>query len=338
MVSNHDDLVYKFAEQIKNINNVKLLYENKNIFSKKFVKPLFDQLKTINEIDKKRDLGIKLKLLQERIDLLVNEKKEAIERDNDILWEPSYDLMLPASNFTPGSIHVLQLMINNIIDFFKKFNFKIINYSELTTTKFCFDDLNVPLDHPGRSDRDTFYIDDKHLLRSQCTATTLQAAIDMNKNHDIRIISFGNVYRNDTDDATHSHQFTQIDFMWIKENLSLANHKWFIQHFINHIFGENLKIRFRLSHFPFTEPSLEVDVQCWNCQSGCNLCKFTKWIEILGSGLLHPNVIKSIGLSPKMRGLAAGIGIERLVMIKHGITDIRDLYNNDFRFNEQFKG
>ncbi|WP_036498682.1 phenylalanine--tRNA ligase subunit alpha [[Mycoplasma] testudinis] len=331
------ELLAKLADRIKNITQPKLLVETKNIFHKEFVKPFFDSLRNLKDVSAKKALGSELKILQEQIENLIQSKKIELEQMQEKIDKPNYDLMLPPSNLKAGSNHVLQLMIDQVINFFKQFNFKIINLPELTSTKFCFDDLNVPSDHPGRAETDTFYIDDYQLLRSQCTAATVQAAASLNKLRDIRVLSFGNVYRNDTTDATHSHQFMQVDFMWIKENMSLANHKWFIQSFLNYIFGSNLKNRFRLSYFPFTEPSLEVDVECWNCQNGCTLCKFTKWIEILGSGILHPNVIKAIGLPKKMRGIAAGIGIERLVMLKHGITDMREIYSNDFRFNEQFK-
>lgn len=331
------EIINKLNERIKSVDNVRALHEIKNIFSKEFIKPLFQQLSTLENADEKRNFGQNLQNIQKQVDQIIELKKNEIELEKDRQEKPDYDVMLPANTLLSGTNHVLQLMIDKINSFFKQFNFKIFNGNELTTTQLCFDFLNIPDDHPGRSVRDTFYINDKNLLRTQCTASTLQAAIHLNKLRDIRVLSFGNVYRNDTDDATHSHQFTQVDFMWIREKMSLANLKWFMQHFINFIFSENVKTRFRLSHFPFTEPSFEVDVRCWNCKNGCSICKNSRWIEILGSGLLHHNVLRAIGVSPKMSGLAAGIGIERLVMIKHGINDIRNLYDNDFRFNDQFE-
>lgn len=337
MIFNEDELILKLKERIKNIENVRVLYEVKNVFTKEFVKPLYEQLSNIENKEEKREFGQKLQKLQNIINELINETKEIIELYHDQDFKPDYDLMLPSNNLMLGNSHVLQQIINNLVTFFKQFHFKIVDSDELTTTNFCFDVLNVPNDHPGRSSKDTFYINQKYLLRTHCTASTIKAVQQMNKLKDIRVVSFGNVYRNDTDDATHSHQFTQLDFMWIRRDMSLANLKWFIQKFINHIFNENIKIRFRLSYFPFTEPSFEVDIRCWNCTNGCAICKYTCWIEILGSGLLHPNVLKFVSINSKLSGLAAGIGIERIAMIKHGINDIRDLYRNDFRFNEQFR-
>lgn len=334
---NPQNLLAKLEDRIKNVNQTKLLFEVRNIFHKEYVKPLFDTLKNSNDVAFKKTFGSQLKVFQEQINNIIGTKKAQIELVQEEVKKPPYDLMLPSNNLQGGNKHVLILMIEQIVSFFKQFNFKIVNLPELTSIKYCFDDLNVPIDHVSRNEKDTFYINDEKLLRSQCTAATIQTVAATNKSKDIRIVSFGNVYRNDTTDAIHSHQFIQVDFMWIKEKLSLANHKWFIQNFLNHIFGRDLKNRFRLSFFPFTEPSLEVDVECWNCQNGCFLCKFSKWIEILGSGILHPNVIKAAGLPKNMQGLAAGIGVERLTMLKYGITDLRDLYNNDFRFNEQFQ-
>ncbi|WP_033159742.1 phenylalanine--tRNA ligase subunit alpha [Mycoplasmoides alvi] len=337
MLFNHDELIWQLKEEIKDIDNVRKLYEIKNVFTKKFIKPLFQHLASTENEDQKKEIGLQLKILQDEINLLVENTKNKIEDQIDQVFSPNYDMMLPANNLFSGTNHILQKTIDEIILFFQKFNFKIVNNNELTTTTFCFDVLNIPIDHPGRSTKDTFYVDNKHLLRTQCTASTIQAVLQMNQQKDIRVLSFGNVYRNDTDDATHSHQFKQVDFIWIRQNMSLTNLKWFIQKFISYIFSDGIKTRFRLSYFPFTEPSFEVDVKCWNCQKGCNVCKQSGWIEILGSGLLHPVVIKSVGINSKFSGLAAGIGIERLAMIKHEINDIREFYENDFRFNDQFK-
>ncbi|MDC4163679.1 phenylalanine--tRNA ligase subunit alpha [Mycoplasma sp. T363T] len=330
-------IIDDFNKTISSIKEKKELIVTKNIFIKKHVTPLFGELKKIVDLEEKKAFGKNLNLLQTKINEIFETKQSSLEVDSDQVQKPNYDLMIPALNLVDGSMHPLNLVINQIVEFFKKFNFTIVNYPELVTVKHCFDDLNIPMDHPGRATTDTFYIDNKKILRTHCTAGTIQAISAMNKHKDIRVISFGNVYRNDTDDATHSHQFMQMDFMWVKKNLSLANLKWFVTKFIEHMFGSDLKTRFRLSHFPFTEPSFEVDVECWNCQNGCFLCKRTRWIEIMGSGVLHPNVLKAANInSEEMVGIAAGIGIERVAMLKNNITDIRDFYLNDFRFNKQF--
>ncbi len=332
----HEALINALKAQIQAASGPRALHEIKNVFTKERVKPLYETLAGL-PADQKPEFGRKLKLLKDEIDALVEGVKKQMEDKSDQALVPKYDLMLPPNSLFPGTNHVLQKTIDDVIVFFKRFNFKIVNHCELTTTAYCFDVLNIPLDHPGRRPQDTFYVDDKRLLRTQCTASTIQAAAQLHQKNDIRVVSFGNVYRNDTDDATHSHQFTQIDFIWIRPGISLANLKWFMQQFVNFVFASNVKIRFRLSHFPFTEPSIEVDVRCWNCQNGCAVCKQTRWVEIIGSGLLHPVVLKSIGIGADRSGFAAGIGAERLAMIHNEINDIREFYENDFRFNEQFR-
>lgn len=175
------------------------------------------------------------------------------------------------------------------------------------------------------------------MLRTHCTTTTAEL-IHNALNKDIRIMSFGNVYRKDDDDATHSHQFMQIDFVWIKENLTIANLKWLIDSLIKYLFGNQLETRYRLSFFPFTEPSFEVDVQCFKCNlKGCSVCKYSTWIEIMGTGMLHQNVLSAANLDPNLKGLAFGIGVDRIAMLKYEIDDIRYLYSNNIKFNKQIK-
>lgn len=215
-------------------------------------------------------------------------------------------------------------------------NFKIESGNEVVRTIDNFDKLNISKDHPARQGNDSFFIDEEMMLRTHCTATTA-TVIDQNTSKDIRVVSFGNVYRKDDDDATHSHQFNQIDLVWVKDGLSLQNLKWLIHEMLKYIFGPKVETRFRLSHFPFTEPSFEVDMTCPYCGgNGCAICKNTGWIELLGAGMLHANVLKFAGVNIKS-GLAAGVGVDRLAMIKYGITDIRDLYSNDFRILNSFK-
>ena len=173
------------------------------------------------------------------------------------------------------------------------------------------------------------------MLRAHNTAISAEA-MHKNKNaKDLRVLTWGNVYRNDDDALTHSHQFTQLDIVWVKEGLTVANLKWILTSFLQYRYGKDVKLRFRLSYFIFTEPSIEVDVECPRCHGkGCSMCKGSGYIEVLGSGMWNQNVLKAAGFKTTT-GFAAGIGIERLAMIKYGITDIRDLYNNDFRFLKQ---
>ncbi len=248
--------------------------------------------------------------------------------------------MIPADYLQSGSLNPVQIVIDQIIDFFERLSFDIIFDNEITTTDLNFTKLNIKDDHPARSLSDTFYISDKELLRVHCTSVTAKVLQEKNKQSEIKSVAFGNVFRKDDDDATHSHQFNQIDIVWVKEGLSISNLKWLIDALMKHLFKKNTKTRFRLSQFPFTEPSMEVDISCFVCDGkGCNVCKKTGWIEILGSGLLHPNVLENAGIdSNKFSGIAAGLGIDRIVMLKYGINDIRYIYENDFRILKQFRG
>ena len=208
---------------------------------------------------------------------------------------------------------------------------------ELETDRFCFELLNLPKGHPARDMQDSFYITDEHLLRTQTSAVQARTMLANEEKKPIRMICPGKTYRRE-DDATHSHQFTQAEGLVIDENISLADLKGTLEIFAKKIIGENSKLRFRPSYFPFTEPSYEVDVSCFKCGGkGCNLCKNTGWIEILGSGMVHPNVLRMCGYDPeKYSGFAFGLGLERIAMFKYGIPDMRYLYANDIRFLSQF--
>lgn len=236
-----------------------------------------------------------------------------------------------------GSMHLLNIVLDDAIKFFEQLNFEVVSGNEVVTDQFNFHNLNIPKNHPSRNMQDSFFINEELLLRTHCTVTTAQK-IYQNKNDDIRVLSYGNVYRKDDDDATHSHQFTQLDLVWVNKNINVANLKWLIDSFLKYLFENNdIQTRYRLSYFPFTEPSFEVDVSCFKCQQkGCSICKKTGWIEILGAGLLNMNVLRLADIKNSV-GLAAGIGIERIAMLKYGISDIRDFYNNNFAFIKQFK-
>ena len=209
---------------------------------------------------------------------------------------------------------------------------------ELETDKFCFELLNLPQGHPARDMQDSFYITDEYLLRTQTSAVQARTMLANEEKSPIRMICPGKTYRRE-DDATHSHQFTQAEGLVIDKNISLADLKGTLEIFAKKIIGENTKIRFRPSYFPFTEPSYEVDISCFKCGGkGCNICKQTGWIEVLGSGMVHPNVLRMCGYDPdKYSGFAFGLGLERIAMFKYGIPDMRYLYANDVRFLSQFE-
>ena len=253
------------------------------------------------------------------------------------LEEETIDITLPSEKIKRGSKHPLNRIIEDVEDLFVSMGYDVVTGPELETDEYCFERLNLPKGHPARDMQDSFYITSEYLLRTQTSAVQARVMMANEEKGPIRIICPGKTYRRD-DDATHSHQFSQVEGLVIDKNISLADLKGTLEVFVKKMLGENLELRFRPSYFPFTEPSYEVDVSCFKCGGkGCNLCKQTGWIEVLGSGMVHPNVLKMNGYDPeKYSGFAFGTGLDRLAMFKYGITDIRLLYQNDVRFLEQF--
>lgn len=261
-------------------------------------------------------------------------KEKAIEEK---LKEEKIDITLPSTKIIRGSKHPMNRIIEEVEDLFVSMGYDVVQGPELETDEYCFERLNLPKGHPARDMQDSFYVTTEYLLRTQTSAVQARVMMSNTEKKPIRVICPGKTYRRD-DDATHSHQFGQVEGLVIDKNISLADLKGTLEVFMKKMLGENTKLRFRPSYFPFTEPSYEVDVSCFKCGGkGCNLCKQTGWIEVLGSGMVHPNVLKINGYDPKeYTGFAFGTGLDRLAMFKYGITDIRTLYTNDIRFLKQF--
>ena len=215
--------------------------------------------------------------------------------------------------------------------------YDVVSGPELETDEYCFERLNLPKGHPARDMQDSFYITSEYLLRTQTSAVQARVMMENEEKTPIRVIVPGKTYRRE-DDATHSHQFNQVEGLVIDKDISFADLKGTLEIFMKNMLGENTKLRFRPSYFPFTEPSFEVDVSCFKCNGkGCNLCKQTGWIELLGAGIVHPNVLKNCGIDPEeYSGFAFGFGVERIAMAKFGIEDMRLLFENDVRFLKQF--
>lgn len=270
-------------------------------------------------------------------------RAEGILKEKELekkLEEEKIDITLPSSKIIRGSKHPINRTIEQIQDLFVSMGYDVVDGPELETDEFCFERLNLPKGHPARDMQDSFYITPEYLLRTQTSAVQARTMLANEEKSPIRIICTGKTYRRE-DDATHSHQFNQVEGLVIdtkERNVSLADLKGTLEVFVKEMLGDNLDLRFRPSYFPFTEPSYEVDVTCFKCKGkGCNLCKQTGWIEILGCGIVHPNVLKMNGYDPeKYAGFAFGTGIDRLTMFKYGITDMRYLYTNDVRFLKQF--
>lgn len=251
------------------------------------------------------------------------------------------DVTLPGKPRHMGTKHVINQVMDDIEELFIGLGYEVINGPEVEEDHYNFEMMNLPKDHPARDMQDTFYITSEILMRTQ---TSPVQARTMEK-HDfskgpLKMISPGKVYRRDTDDLTHSHQFNQIEGLVIDKHITMGDLKGTLELTARHIFGQEREIRLRPSYFPFTEPSVEVDVSCFACGGkGCAVCKHTGWVEVLGAGMVHPNVLTNAGVDPKVYGgFAFGLGPDRFAMLKYGINDIRDFYLNDVRFLEQFQG
>ncbi|MEG2198399.1 MAG: phenylalanine--tRNA ligase subunit alpha [Malacoplasma sp.] len=326
-----------FIESISNIDNEKKVIEVKNKFFKDHFVNLYDVLRKSTP-EEKKTLGSVINELKQEIEEIVLKRIEEINISISKNYLPDFDVSLPSDNIKSGYSNPIDIIIEKLNDFFLALSFQIVNGNEIVTTEYNFAKLNIKDGHPAMDMHDSFFISKDVLLRTHCTAVTSKV-IHNCKSQEMKVVSFGNVYRKDEDDATHSHQFNQLDLVWIKEDLSISNLKWLVDKLLKYLFDDSIKTRYRLSYFPFTEPSFEVDISCFKCKSlGCNICKKTGWIEILGAGILHPNVIRDANIDKKFVGIAAGIGIDRLAMLKYGISDIRDIYNNNFRLLEQFRG
>ena len=288
-------------------------------------------------------IGSLVNEVRDEIESLIAEKEENYKNAelNEKLEKEKIDITLPSKKSIRGSEHPINRTIEEIEDLFISMGYEVIDGPELETDEFCFERLNLPKGHPARDMQDSFYITDEYLLRTQTSAVQAHTMLKYAKDQKpIKMICVGKTYRRE-DDATHSHQFNQVEGLVIdkKENkVSLADLKGTLEVFMKKMLGENTELRFRPSYFPFTEPSYEVDCTCFKCGGkGCPLCKQTGWIEVLGSGIVHPNVLRMNGYDPdEWGGFAFGTGIDRLAMFKYGIPDMRYLYANDVRFLKQF--
>ena len=264
---------------------------------------------------------------------LVSLKEKALEAK---LLSEKIDVTMPGKPSPMGNRHPLNVVLDEIEEIFMGMGFSIVDGPEVEYDYYNFQALNLPADHPARDTQDTFYITDKIMLRSQTSPVQVR---EMEKTTPpIRIIAPGAVYRSDEVDATHSPFFHQIEGLVVDKNITMANLRWTLDTFVKKMYGEDAQIRFRPHHFPFTEPSAEVDVMCFNCHGkGCRLCKGEGWIEILGAGMVNPKVLINAGIDPEVySGFAFGMGLERLVMRKYAVDDIRLFYDNDVRFLKQF--
>ncbi len=304
--------------------------------SKNILKDLFAEIKNVAP-QKRKAIGQSINSLKKRAQTKLESFNESI--NEDAKENIKIDLTLPGENLKLGSRHPLSLVNEQIIDIFGKIGFTVSEGPEVEDDWHNFTGLNLPEEHPARDMQDTFFIEQNPdwLLRTH-TSSVQMRVMESNK-LPIRTITPGRVYRNEAISARAHCFFHQVEGLYIDENVSFADLKQTIQYFAKEMFGEHSKIRLRPSYFPFTEPSAEVDVSCSLCEKkGCNVCKYTGWLEIMGCGMVDPNVLSNAGINPeKYSGFAFGMGVERMAMLKYEVKDLRMWSENDIRFLEQFK-
>lgn len=322
------------SEDLKSLDQIRVKYLGKKgeITSLK---------KNISKLpnDQKPMAGKLINQTSNEVENKLEERKEEIKKillDKKIK-EEKIDVTANFDIYSSGHMSVINQTMAELEEIFQNMGFDVVEGPEIDTVKNVFDDLNSPKNHPSRSLSDTFYINENTLLRPHTSSMQIRV---MNEGKlPIKMVSAGRVFRNDEVDATHSPMFHQLECLVVDENVSIANLKATLETFIKEMFGDQIKMRYRPHHFPFTEPSLEVDVTCPICGGkGCPACSNTGWsMELLGGGMVHPNVLENCGIdSEKYTGFAFGLGVDRIAMVKYGLDDIRLLFDNDKRFIEQF--
>lgn len=328
------DQAFSQADSLDALNQLRIEYLGK----KGKITDLMKQMKSVPK-EEKKEYGQAVNQIKNDAAKLFEQKKEVLEKEalEKKLASEKIDLTLPGRKPSHGNLNPLHLIEQELEDLFIGLGYQVIEGDEVVSDYYNFERANIPKDHPARDMQDSLYLDPEHLLRTHTTAIQMKVLEEQAPNP-IKVVCPGKVYRRDDDDATHSHQFMQLEGLVIGEHVPLSDLKGTLEFFARKMFGQDREIRFRPSFFPFTEPSVEVDVSCHMCGGkGCPTCKGTGWIEILGAGEVNPKVLEMAGYDPKkMNGFAFGIGIERVAMLKYGIDDIRHFYTNDKRFNETF--
>lgn len=327
------------TEELKKIQDLKELetFKVKYLGKKGSLTTILRGMKDLSA-EERPVIGSLVNQVRDLLENLISEKEKELQRKEleRRLQIENIDVTEPGKRVKLGSIHPITQIINEVEDIFLGMGYEIADGPEVEKTIYNFDKLNTPADHPARDVQDTFYITENIVLRSQ--TSPVQARVMENQKPPIKIICPGAVYRSDAVDSTHSPVFHQCEGLVVDKNISMADLKGTLEIFAKKCLGENTKIRFRPHHFPFTEPSAEADVSCFVCGGkGCRVCKGEGWIELLGCGMVHPNVLRNCNIDPDVySGFAFGFGIERIAMAKFGIDDMRLLYENDARFLKQF--
>ena len=319
-------------ENVKEINELQLL-KSEYLGKKGIITELQSGIK---EATDKKSYGMMINKVRTTFNDLYEEKlKELNELElNRKLESEKIDITLPATKIRQGSPNILEKVVEDMESLFMSMGYDVVEGPEIEEDLYNFELLNLPKGHPARDSQDTFYLEgDKILLRSHTSPVQARTMLKGKGETPIRMVCPGKTYRRDDDDATHSHNFMQIEGLLIDKKATLADLKGTFDVVAKHLFGDDCKTRFRPSYYPFTEPSVETDISCFKCKGeGCAICKNTGWITISGAGVVHPNVLKMCGYDPEVwHGFAFGFGLERIAMLKYGINDIRTFYNTDLR-------
>lgn len=328
-------LCKEIEEKINSVLSIKELNDLKTEYTGK--KGIITELSSgIKDAKDKKEYGMQLNILKSTFNSLYDKKMKELNDDiiNKKLESETIDVTLPSTVIPIGAPNILERVIEEVEEVFMSMGYDVVDGPEIEEDKYNFELLNIPKGHPARDAQDTFYIEDeKILLRSQTSPVQARTMIASGGDKPIRMICPGKTYRRDADDATHSHQFMQIEGLLVDKNISLSDLKGTFDVIAKKLFGEDIETRFRPSYYQFTEPSVETDITCFACKGkGCPLCKNTGWITVSGAGMVHPNVLKNCGYDPSVwTGFAFGFGAERLAMLKYGINDIRTFYQTDLR-------
>ena len=319
------------VKDLKSLNDLHIKYLSK----KGIITELNSKIKDVPN-DKKKEFGMSVNSLRTYFNEKYNAIKEKFETDelNKKLESESIDISLPSTKVSIGSPNILEKLIEEVEEIFMSMGYDVVDGPEVEEDKYNFEMLNIPKGHPARDAQDTFYIEGEEiLLRSQTSPVQVRTMLKAEGKKPVRVICPGKTYRRDDDDATHSHQFMQIEGLLVDKDISLSDLKGTFEVVFKKLFGEDVEVRLRPSYYPFTEPSVEADISCFNCKGkGCNICKHTGWITIVGAGMVHPDVLRMGGFDPSVwSGFAFGFGAERVAMLKYGINDIRVFYNTDLR-------
>ena len=321
---------------MKELNDLKVKYLGK----KGLITELNSEIKNVSN-EEKKEFGMKVNELRKEFQDFYDKIKNKLDEEelNKRLESETIDISLSSTKVPMGAPNILEKVIEEVEEVFLSMGYDVVDGPEIEEDKYNFEMLNIPKGHPARDAQDTFYIEGEEiLLRSQTSPVQVRTMLKGKGEVPIRMICPGKTYRRDDDDASHSHQFMQIEGLLVDKDISLSDLKGTMDILFKRLFGNDVETRFRPSYYQFTEPSVEVDITCVNCHGkGCNICKNTGWVTVVGAGMVHPNVLRMSGYDPeKWSGFAFGFGAERLAMLKYDIKDIRTFYNTDLRETSNF--